>query len=78
MRHAGSTMLIDQRAGSEAVERERRSDLMRLTLRDSMGENNPGARNRLEAAGTPAAIEIKRFARLLPTILTVEVEQFCS
>ena len=65
MRHAGSAMFIDQRAGGEAIERERRGNFVRLTLRDSVSEDKSRAWDRLEAAGTPATIEIKpRYRRL--------------
>src|SRR5918997_2691058 len=57
MRHRRRRRLVDEAAGAEAVEREGGVDRVRLAGRDRVGEDVPGARRRLEAAGAPAAID---------------------
>ena len=59
MRHRRRAVLVDQRAGREAVERERRRERVRLVVGDRVGEDLAGARRRLEPAGAPAAVEIE-------------------
>ena len=52
----GGAVLVDQRAGREALERERRvASGCGSPLRDRLGEDLARAGRRLEAAGAPAA-----------------------
>ena len=45
----GGGGFVDQAAGAEAVEAERRVDWMRLVMRDGVGEDMAGPRRRLDA-----------------------------
>ena len=59
MRHRRGDALVDEAALDEAVEAERFCDRMRPVMEDRVGEDEARARNRLEAAGAPAAIDIE-------------------
>src|SRR5206468_2148533 len=59
MRHRGGDAFIDQATLDEAVEAERLGDRMRPVIGDRIGEDEARARNGLEAAGAPAAIDIE-------------------
>ena len=59
VRDAGAGRLVDQAAAREAVEVERPADLVMLAVGEQMGEQPAAGRDRLEAAGAPAAIEVE-------------------
>ena len=59
MGNSRSSRFVDQPPGSEAVERERRGERVRLSASESVGEHMARAWRRLEAAGAPAAIHEK-------------------
>src|SRR5690606_5420675 len=58
VRHGSRRRLVDEPAGTEALEREGRVDRVRLVARDGVGEDMAGARRRLEAARAPAAVDV--------------------
>ena len=57
MRDARAGGFVDEAAGLEAVEVEGAADRVMRAGREEMGEQRPAGGNRLEAAGSPAAIE---------------------
>src|SRR5690606_37583792 len=57
--HGRGDAFVDQPPGDEAVEPERRRDRMRPVVGYGVGEDEPGARYRLEATGSPAAIDVQ-------------------
>src|SRR5438874_616746 len=61
-----SRRLVDEAAGTEAVERKGGVDGVRLALGDGVREDVAGARRRLEAAGAPAAVDVEARDRRQP------------
>src|SRR5262245_3770213 len=59
MRHRRCNALIDKAAFDETVEAEGLGDGMRPVVENRVSEDEARARNRLEAAGAPAAIDIE-------------------
>src|SRR6266567_4079288 len=59
MRHSRGAMLVDQRARDEALERERRIQLMGLAVRKRPRERPARPRRRFEAARPPAAVQVE-------------------
>ena len=57
--HAGGAVLVDQQSGLEPVQRIGRGDAVRAVVGDQVGKDMAGSRRRLEAAGSPAAVEIE-------------------
>src|SRR5581483_5584301 len=65
MRDRGGAVLVDERAGREAVEAERGGEWVRFVAGDRVGEDVAGAGGRLEPPGAPAAIQEKPADRQL-------------
>ena len=59
MRHRGRAVLVDQRAGGEALEREGLRERMRFAFGERPGEDVARAGRGLEAARAPAAIDVQ-------------------
>src|SRR5690625_5225075 len=62
---SGGPMLVDQIAGTIAIEREGRVQGMGLVDGDGVGKNPAGSRSRLEPPGSPAAIDVDAADRRL-------------
>src|SRR3712207_3112516 len=57
MRYSRRPVLVDERAGREPLERERRVQLVRLAVRKGPGEAPARAGGRLETARSPATVD---------------------
>jgi hypothetical protein len=57
--HGGGAVLVDERTGHEAVERERRHLGVRLASSHGVGETPADAGGGIEPAGPPPAVEVQ-------------------